>query len=783
MVVRPVCEECHGEDSLYCETPSRPVGERCQRYNSTGNEGWNCAFGADGAAQRSHSGGTVCVASPWPCSVCSSPAVDSEGLACELSGGGGTQWGLYPPHGPSYQSDYDLAGMSTRVVGWNDTKSNVKCLSSVPAACLHPMTSGETNSVPSVCLYRSARDCGSDPQALATASVVDSCGPSGPTSTWRPGLDPSCDASEWSWAARVCSVDGTHQERRIRLRGEGLRSNPTTEMSQPMESTRTLSEVPGRCGGRTVSTLALGRCVYCDTKDVVFQLPVAKAGAHFTLPCPQGTHTGNISVSCNQTGWLISDGLCTRKSCPVAWSDFSVQVYKFLSDEDGPWSELSADYREWSQPDRPWFAATQSRVHIGQQDSIANHFTFQSLGATTTFARAVEGTNTTLPCPRNARHSFIGTVSRDCPAHSTQWNEQRAQCTILQCPAGNHSFEFEGGSLKDKAGRQKFAVLMPAASLGATVELDCCSSFTKAGGCADEHFLIGRIRVVCGMDGRWPDRPTAGRCVPSSSVKFRMDGPAHKHATAYRDFRRRVLDVYGNSAQWTWSVPQSGALFSISVQNSSSSEWLPVASTKSGVSPPLPSVAGAYRPTLDSLGGGSAGRGAAAIASVGCRQLGFAQAVFALNCGALLLLEVQNDRSSTFWNEDLRSSTNVTCDRWVTEPKTGAWGCAKWAGEPSSLLRSLCGGGGEEGQDVPMDWARRVPWGGMGTDAQTDSRWQFAPGHYPEAPDTSCPENPDEYGNGASDNPSTYAKHGSVFCTLYTKYDHVTKARDKRTQE
>ncbi len=266
---------------------------------------------------------------------------------------------------------------------------------------------------------------------------------------------------------------------------------------------------------------------------------------------------------------------------------------------------------------------------------------------------------------------------------------------------------------------------MPAASLGATVELDCCSNYTKAGGCQSNEsggFLVGRLKVTCATDGSWPTKPNAGRCLWSDTVKFRMDeASGTRRGAAFDTFKRMAQHITKNHDRL---LPNAGILTSISALHEKGGEWMPLASTKTGAEGSTDEL---YIPVLDSVSEGSAGRGAAAVASVGCRQLGMQRAAFVTNCAALLLLELESENST------------LTCVGGLVTTSDG-WKCDHWRGQPSSLLASLCGDG-----DGRIDFGGKISWSGLGTDSQVDDRFM---------PWITNPSDPHK--NGAADNPSTY---------------------------
>eukprot|EP01047_Picozoa_sp_COSAG01_P022781 COSAG01_NODE_1365_length_10560_cov_38.008986_3_plen_266_part_00 len=208
-----------------------------------------------------------------------------------------------------------------------------------------------------------------------------------------------------------------------------------------------------------------------------------------------------------------------------------------------------------------------------------------------------------------------------------------------------------------------------------------------------------------------------------------MDSTRNSSQVAF-DSLRRMISRNALLRNSKLVLPRSGAFFSVSSTLGTvdhSSKWFPLASANTGRS--LSNHDDVYQPTLPAAGKGPSGRGAAAIASVACRQFGFMHASVVMNCGALLLLE-------------LGSSDNLACAEsdWI-RTSDGGWGCkTEWQGQPSELLRSLCG----DLHRIRHNATARIAWSGLGTDAQTDSRWRFS-------------SNPaDPFKVGGSDNPSMY---------------------------
>eukprot|EP01047_Picozoa_sp_COSAG01_P022782 COSAG01_NODE_1365_length_10560_cov_38.008986_4_plen_755_part_00 len=462
----PVCRSCHGSEGLYCERlgseASKGSCQKCGRQAARdGYSGVGCLVSVDARVISCNAaGGSVCVPSAMSCSVCETPAMDSISRGCELSGSG--PWGSRQPHLPASPRVGKDDIMPGYVQGWGSQK--VLCLSDVLSTCLKPMVWNEPTSMSPTCRCHYLAECGSDEQAFCLANTIYRCGPSGTHSK----TCPSGANSSWSWVARPCQVGSL-------LSVEELTRHHRAH-STIQSTVKGASWSIDRCAVQTLSAIAVGRCTHCGDKDTIFALPAARVGTSLAGVCPFDTHTGNISCVCGSTGWIAEAGACVRKTCPSDASvALSTQIYAFLTTGKwSPWPELSLDYRDWVDADRGTI--------YGSGEFSFKLPPFESHGATIFWPQSPEGTTITLPCPTNARHRFSGRgAERSCVANSTQWSQPRVQCKIQQCPAGPHVF----AARSENGNETGYELLMPAASLGSTVELDCCSKFTKAGGCQD----------------------------------------------------------------------------------------------------------------------------------------------------------------------------------------------------------------------------------------------------------------------------------------------------------
>ena len=199
--------------------------------------------------------------------------------------------------------------------------------------------------IPRSCWYHKILECGSDEQAFGLAGMSWPCGPN----KARASSPSSCPQSNWpAWVPRQCQVPGSGSNPVRAVTRASMRSSDGAKDNQTWGADSEL-----HCKPQSISLIALDRCIYCGEKDVILTFSGAMIDVTLSAECPLGTHVGNVSGLCSHSGWTIL-GFCTRKTCPPSQTDFSVQIFSFLTTpgqfggkSHPPWPELDSDFREY----------------------------------------------------------------------------------------------------------------------------------------------------------------------------------------------------------------------------------------------------------------------------------------------------------------------------------------------------------------------------------------------------------------------------------------------------
>jgi hypothetical protein len=303
------------------------------------------------------------------------------------------------------------------------------------------------------------------------------------------------------------------------------------------------------CLDQTVSALDRGFCKGCGSKDLLVHFPRSNASnVAVRVACPSEYH-GSLRRACTEKGWAEIEGYCAIKTCPAHSIDLSDQPWAFLMNKQvaKSWTALPAFPAQWADP---------------------NFIDEQRVGAQVSFDALPKDSSATVACPRppsswlhrrpenlprlslhgQARtsypvvglstkvrfyHTFVGNVTRRCLSN-WQWGPLEGNCDIRQCPAGPQLLKL--GTEIMPIHRK---ILLPAADPGTAIRVDCCQNFTKAGGCATRDALYGQIDVLCGLDGAWVTKPTAGVCHLMAELPLRIDGS--RADKLYTHLREHVL--------------------------------------------------------------------------------------------------------------------------------------------------------------------------------------------------------------------------------------------------
>jgi hypothetical protein len=305
----------------------------------------------------------------------------------------------------------------------------------------------------------------------------------------------------------------------------------------------------------------------------------------------------------------------------------------------------SAIVRDWA--GSHWLNITAQREGVVFDESV------ESTAATVMCANSnsipeYEGMSNTIITKR-----LTGNLTRTCPPNGTSWGPWVGSCKMAQCAATTtvlapHRDCLWNGHRWQSTTDEAQQVQLWEAPVPLAVALDCCTSITKAGGCASPNGSFGYIQSRCdaeeSFEGNWTVEKR--HCAPLRDVRFRLDALVTNETKAsamryFRKLREYVQRAVGPAVlSRNRSTDEEGFLTTVSVAVGPT-PWLPVhsdrAQTESG------HIAGEW--TIDALPRNtslrgmqhvvSSGRAAAAFARVSCQQHGYRSAPLVTNCFAL----------------------------------------------------------------------------------------------------------------------------------------------------
>jgi hypothetical protein len=436
--------------------------------------------------------------------------------------------------------------------------------------------------------------------------------------------------------------------------------------------------------------------------------------AMVVVDCPK-SHTGKLMFTCSAKGaWRLGgkDGwantstpqlhgyYCRRKHCPRMQVDILDSAWSWMNNLlPGYRSANVSRYRAWLSP--RWVAVQlQEAVAVFDEVPEGTIVSVDCASAATSYRGILEGI-VSVGKPPTPSYEVIGmrlngSLSQECPRNHNSWVQLQGQCLPRMCPAGVQQIKhllasnnkWNGVSLQEAQVTlpmrfpRDFSDVRLARFYPSFRELPCCSDVTKAGGCANTtRFGFGMFRATC-QEQHWRaannienQEGAQGFCVPHTAVQFRldsMDGGASfmvsnnskRWYNVLRDTFKNLVDTNGTQA-----LLPHGFLSTVSV-SVAASEWRPVYAKMTqllsgGVdrsytidaTPPQnryldPNSEARYSKAADEEK--AHGRGAAAFATVACRQHsdsqstgqhGFGHAAFVSSCGALasLVAEITDD--------------------------------------------------------------------------------------------------------------------------------------------
>eukprot|EP01043_Picozoa_sp_COSAG02_P038478 COSAG02_NODE_2969_length_7640_cov_2.657870_2_plen_1434_part_00 len=353
---------------------------------------------------------------------------------------------------------------------------------------------------------------------------------------------------------------------------------------------------PTACGGQDLSCLD-------SLPDVV------------TMECPASTHYGHLGRRCLSNGqWETSvQGICTRKTCSSITHHLDgYDMFKLIG---AP--AASAQFK-----------------------------------ASVTFPEVTEGTGAlTLSCPSP---QYQGSLTMTCANGSTQWTGLEGRCEWQHCSAQRFSTGLVKtervkpvGAHEAVASSQlpQFVMQLPNLTVGESLHISCCSSFTPGGGCAEPTDGIGEVLASCSFDREYT---VSGRCEKPDDIGVSLSAmptgagmtnhteniSAERLSETYQTLLTAVGKEVSINTAGAFALPPTGVLGALNMRRGS--EWRPVVTA---------SASWNHKGTIDTEAhNAAAGSRAVALGNVACRQMGFGGAVLVTNCRGLRLLR---DHTST----------------------------------------------------------------------------------------------------------------------------------------